>query len=132
MKRRYLVSLVGFLGGILVVGFSLGYCLHLSTALQRFAQETDRSPSDYAWSLAWVHPADGGRTRPVLLAQPKGDKQAPWEAQTRWRWQVANPAEPCDPDQHRLVWRVGADRWELVEDLEGDRSVPPFPDEEAP
>ena len=129
MKRAYLISLVLGLGGLLAVGFSLGYVLHMSGALQRFAMEASREPSDYDWNLLWIRPADGGSSVPAVVASPKPGKEASRDAQSRWHWSASNPNEPCDPDQHRLVWRARADRWELVDDLEKDLSTPPFPED---
>ncbi len=121
------------LGIMTLLGFLLGYGLHLNTAIQRFAGETNRSSEDYSFSVVWMHPPDGGTSYPALLAVPVPGASLPMEVRTRWRWSNTNPNEPCDPEEHRLVWRVRKDAWELVDDLEKDLSVPLFPeDAEAP
>ena len=129
MKRSYLIALILGLGGLAIVGFSLGYVLHMSQALEKFAREASREPSDYDWNLYWLRPPGGGSDFPAVVASPKPGKEASRDACSRWRWSSTNPAEPCEPDQHRLVWRARADRWELVDDLGQDASAPPFPDD---
>ena len=131
MKKAYLFSLILGLGGLMLAGFSFGYYWHLCTSLQRFARETDRTSTDYDFSVAWVQPPDGGQSYPVILAIPAEDSPTSFQAQTRWRWSVSNPEEPCHPGQHRLIWRFGKDSWELVDDLEKDLSLPLFPDGEG-
>ena len=129
MKTSYLISLILFLGGLAVTGFTLGYGFHMSTALQKFARETDRTSTDYDWSLVWITPPKADRAYPAVLAKPKAEAPSSRDGARRWRFWVENVREPCDPDDHRLVWRYEADRWELVDDLKKDRSVDPFPPE---
>ena len=118
------------LGTFLFLGFFLGYGLHLNTAIRRFARETDRGSGDYTFSVVWIRPPGGGMTHPAVLALPVPGASIPMEVRTRWHWSVTNPAEPCDPEEHRLIWRVRKDTWELVDDLGQDLSVPPFPEDE--
>ncbi|GEM_PF-6132586 len=112
------------------VGFFLGYGLHLTTAIQRFARETDRTSEEYEFSAVWISPEDGGTGHPAILATPKAAVPSAMTVYTRWHWTVSNPEEPCLPDEHRLIWRAGKDRWELVDDLGRDVSVPPFPEDD--
>ena len=118
------------LGVVCVLVSLLGYGLHLSTALQRFAKETNRTPEDYAFSLVWMQPSDGGMSYPTMLAVPREGEPASLEVRTRWHWSVSNPDEPCVPDEHRLVWRIRKDAWEMVEDLGKDLSIPLFAEDE--
>ena len=130
MKASYAISLGLGLGGLMVAGFSMGYVFHMRGSQERFAREADRSPSDYTCTLTWKkYPGDSLST-PLILASPMPDKTASRDAWSRWSWDVSNPDESCDPDQHRLIWRYHADRWELVDDLEKDLSVNPFPEAE--
>ncbi len=126
--KRLLIALGIVL--LVVVGFGLGYSLHLTTEIRRFAKETDRSTDDYELSLVWIKPPGADWSRPAVLAQPLPGFPIPRQVETRWRWAVPNPSERCDPEEHRLIWRVGNDAWELVDDLDQDRSLPLFPEED--
>ena len=130
MKASYAVSLGLGLGGLLAAGFSFGYYFHLNTEIERFARETDRTSSDYRLTLVWKRYSGDTLSTPLILAAPDPEKTASRDAWSRWRWELSNPEEPCDPDAHRLVWRYKADRWELVNDLAEDLSVNPFPEAE--
>ena len=133
MKRSYQVALVLGLGGIAVAGFGFGYLLPQQQALHRFAKESDRSESDYDFSMIWLAPSDGSRSYPVFLAKPEEDSHASRDATNRWRWGDPDAKEACTAEEHRLIWRYEADRWEILEDLEDNRSVNPYRDgEEAP
>lgn len=130
MKGTHKVSLVLGLGGMMVAGFSFGYLFHMSTSLEKFAKETDRTSRDYDWTYTWKRFPGEKVSRLVVLVSPDpevGSSKAGWY---KWHWYPSNPYEPCDPDAHRLVWRYGLDRWELVDDLEEDVSVPPYPEPE--
>lgn len=125
MKRSYAIALTLSLLVLFGGGFSLGYGFHMSRALVRFARETGRDPSDYDWKVVWTAPPGGGRERPHVLAHPNPRREASRDAWSRWRWPVAG----ADADLHQLIWRVREDRWELLEDLENDVSLDPFPEE---
>ena len=128
MKRSYQVALVLGLGGVAVGGFSAAYLLHAQQALHRFARESDRTEADYDFDMVWLSPADGSRGHPALLAKPSPESHASRDAGGRWKWGDPDDKEPCTAEDHRAIWRFGADRWEILEDLEADRSTPPFPD----
>ena len=130
MKRSYLIALVLGLGLLAVAGFCGGYYLHIGQALHRFARESDRNESDYDFSVIWVTPTDGSRAHPAVLAKPSADSHSTRDARGRWKWGDPDAKEPCTADEHRMIWRFGPDRWEILEDLEADQSSSPYPDGE--
>lgn len=131
MKRSYQVALVLGLGGVATVGFGFGYLLHMEQSLHRFAKESDRTESDYDFSMIWLAPSDGGKSHPAVLAKPSEDSHASRDALSRWKWGDPDAREPCTAEDHRVIWRFGPDRWEILEDLEADKSTPPFADAEG-
>lgn len=130
MKRSYQVALVLGLGGLGVGGFSFGYLFHAQQALNRFARESDRTCSDYDIRPIWLKPTDGGKAHLALLASPSEGSRASRDAQGRWKWGDPEATEACTADEHRMIWRFGKDRWEILEDLDSDRSSYPFTEAE--
>lgn len=107
-------------------GFAFGYAFHMNTELERFAKETERMANDYIWDWFWKRYPGEDLPRFVVLARPDPVVKASRMGERRWRWESENPNEIWEPDTHRLIWRYDKDRWELVQDLEGDVSVFPF------
>lgn len=132
MKWTHKLGLAALLGGMVAVGFGFGYVFHMRTLLEKFAKETDREASYYQWTLLWRDRPGAILPVATVIGTPDPEFPSSRAGRGKWKWYPQGATEPCDADEHRVIWRWGKDRWELLVDLETDESLEIYPDPDAP